>query len=89
MRMFTQHPAAVGESYFEHLCVAAWFGVRLLTSGIACLLHALLPCCCQRFASRTVAALYAQMAERNPELQLRHPGRSENPGVAEASPNRA
>ena len=40
---FTDHPASVGETYFEHLIHASGFGVRMVLGGFACVLHGLLP----------------------------------------------
>ena len=34
---FTRHPKEVGENYFQHFGHAAWFGVRMIGGGIACL----------------------------------------------------
>lgn len=42
-QLFTHHPAAVGESYGEHLLAASGFGFRMLLGAIACLIHAVLP----------------------------------------------
>lgn len=41
--LFTEHPASVDETYFEHMAVATTFSVQLLFGGIVCLIHALLP----------------------------------------------
>jgi hypothetical protein len=54
----------VDESYAEHFLQAAHFGARLLQAGLACLLHAVAPGCCTSTASRTVAALAAEMETR-------------------------
>ena len=40
---FREHPASVGETYFEHMGVALSFGAALLAAGLACLVHAVLP----------------------------------------------
>ena len=61
LRPFTEHPAAVGESYAEHLAVAGSFGARLLLAGLACLVHGLLPFLFTRTGSRAVAQLHHEM----------------------------
>lgn len=42
-RAFTEHPASVGESYFEHMVMAFGFGAKMVASGAACLLHGVFP----------------------------------------------
>jgi hypothetical protein len=63
-KLFTRHPASVGETYGEHLAVAAGFGFRLLLAGVACLLHALLPFLFENTASRAITELNARMLAR-------------------------
>ena len=59
--LFTQHPASVGESYGEHLAVAASFGLRMILGGLACLIHALLPFLFVRTGSVQISALHDTM----------------------------
>jgi len=63
IRLFTDHPRSVGESYLEHLRFASAFGGAMLAGGIACFLHALLPFICQTTGSRTVLALHARLMQ--------------------------
>ncbi|MGF1612254.1 MAG: DUF6356 family protein [Kiloniellales bacterium] len=60
-RLFTDHPASVGETYSEHLVMAAGFGWRLVFAGLACFAHALLPFLFERTGSRTIAELHDSM----------------------------
>jgi hypothetical protein len=60
-RLFTAHPASVGESYGEHLVRATCFGGRMVMAGLACMLHALLPFVFVRTGSVAVDELHAQM----------------------------
>ena len=55
-KLFTEHPAAVGESYFGHLLAASSFGFRMMFAGLACLAHAVLPFIFVDTGSRAVAA---------------------------------
>lgn len=64
LRLFTDHPASVGETYGEHLLAAAGFALRMVLSGLACLVHALLPFLFQRTASKCVAELHQRMVAR-------------------------
>lgn len=54
---FTEHPAAVGESYGEHFRFASGIGLKLLAAGVAALLHALLPFLFKSTASTVVLDL--------------------------------
>ena len=61
MNYFTEHPASVGESYAEHLKAASGFGVAMIASGLACLIHGLVPALFARTGSQTVERLHDQM----------------------------
>ena len=66
---FTEHPASVGETYFEHLGQASSFGVAMLAAGLACLIHGLLPFLFVRTGSSTINHSHHRMiVNRN-----RHP----------------
>ena len=65
--LFTEHPEAVGESYFEHMGVALSFAGPLLAAGMAALVHAVLPFLCVTTASGTVKQLHARMVNRRPQ----------------------
>ena len=59
--LFTDHPASVDETYFEHLVAAGGFGVRMLVGGLACLVHAVLPFAFERTGSRIISVLHDRM----------------------------
>ena len=63
-RIFLDHPRSVDESYLEHMAFAARFSVTLLIASAAALVHALVPCCCERTASQVVATLYRRTHNR-------------------------
>lgn len=42
-RAFTEHPASVGESYFEHMRMAFGFSAKMIGGGFACLIHSIFP----------------------------------------------
>jgi hypothetical protein len=58
LRLLTDHPHSVGESYGEHCRFAASFGARMVVGGAAALVHAVLPFLCATTASRTVRELH-------------------------------
>ena len=60
-RLFTDHPAAVGESYTEHLGTAGRFAGRMLLGSAACLVHALLPFLFVKTGSATIEELHERM----------------------------
>ena len=60
-RLFTEHPATVNESYFQHLVNAWRFGFRMIGGGIVCLLHGLLPSLFCTAASETIGELHDRM----------------------------
>ena len=69
MRLFTDHPESVGESYAEHLVTAAGFGGRMILTGFACITHALLPFLFVKTGSQQISALHDRMVanrRRNP-----------------------
>ena len=62
--LFLDHPNAVGESYGEHFFKASRFGIVLMRTGAACLLHAVVPALHQDTASRTVSTLANDLSSR-------------------------
>jgi hypothetical protein len=78
-RWFLAHPREVGESYSEHFRMAAGFAFRLVGGGLACLVHALVPCLFQTTASRTVAQLHGSMTARRKTASAPLTGGSNGP----------
>lgn len=60
-RLFTEHPASVGETYLQHLGQAMGFAVRMLAGGLACLIHAFLPFLFVRTGSQAITELHQRM----------------------------
>lgn len=76
MNPFTDHPAAVGESYAEHFGVATRFGARMIAGGLGAVVHGVFPFLCTTTGSRTIESLHAEIvskraAAREAETQLR------------------
>jgi hypothetical protein len=63
-KLFTDHPASVGETYLQHLCAACWFATRMIFGGIAVLLHAFLPFAFRRTGSECITELHARMVTK-------------------------
>ncbi|MBL8670375.1 MAG: hypothetical protein JNK11_06980 [Alphaproteobacteria bacterium] len=60
-RLFSEHPASVGETYVEHMGMATSFGLRMVGAGFACLLHGLFPFLFVRTGSKTIQQLHQEM----------------------------
>jgi hypothetical protein len=58
---FTDHPASVNETYFQHMGMAFGFGGRMLVAGLACVMHGLFPFLFVRTGSKTIAELHGRM----------------------------
>jgi hypothetical protein len=71
-RLFTQHPASVGESYFQHLCAASGFAGRMFIGAIACFLHALFPFAFEYTGSNCISSLHEQMIAKRRDRAARH-----------------
>lgn len=61
MRLFTQHPESVGETYAEHFGMASGFGIRMILGGLACLVHGVLPFLFTKTGSRIITDLHGRM----------------------------
>ena len=64
-RAFTQHPASVDETYFEHLLFASRFALRLFAAGGAALIHAILPFMFEKTASNLIRAMHSDITSRS------------------------
>jgi len=77
-RLFNEHPASVGETYWQHLLRASWFAGKMLMGAGACFIHALLPFLFEKTGSQTITQLHAAMVtnrRRVPEgVDLAAPG---------------
>lgn len=63
-RIFTNHPASVGESYLEHAAFASRFSLTLFGAACAAMVHAILPFAFEKTASTAVARLYERTRNR-------------------------
>ena len=60
---FQQHPSDVCETYWEHLCHALGFALRLFVAASACLVHAILPFLFTSTGSTMINNLYSRMVQ--------------------------
>jgi hypothetical protein len=66
-RWFVDHPHSIGETYTEHFGVASRFGLTMVSGGLACFVHALVPALFVRTGSSSVKKLYGEMVARQPD----------------------
>ncbi len=67
-RLFTEHPASVNETYFQHFANSARFGLRMIGGGLVCFVHALLPGVFCTKASSTIRDLHESMLTNRRQL---------------------
>ena len=67
-KAFTEHPASVGETYFEHLAMASSFGLRMIVGGFACMLHGLIPFLFVKTGSKQIQTLHGRMIVNRSKL---------------------
>lgn len=63
--LFTAHPAAVGESYLEHMAFALSFALWLAVAAGAALIHAVVPALFETTGSRIIKRLHAKIEARH------------------------
>lgn len=61
MKLFTEHPETVGETYGQHMGTALSFAGPLMFAGLACLVHAVLPFLFEKTGSRVITRLHDRM----------------------------
>ena len=64
-RSFTEHPATVNQTYFQHFFFAMRFAVLLIVAGLAALIHAIIPALFAHTASQIVGRLHRQIEVRH------------------------
>ena len=63
-RLFLSHPQQVGETYLQHQRVALSFALPLLGSGLAAMIHAIIPGLHERTAGDMIRELYRRLEQR-------------------------
>lgn len=61
---FLDHPRALGMGWGSHGLGAVRIGGRMVTAGLACLVHAIVPALFTETAGRTVKSLAREMERR-------------------------
>ena len=55
--IFTNHPKAVGETYFQHFFTSFRFGIKLLLIAARAFVHAIFPWCFEHSTSEKISKL--------------------------------
>ncbi len=63
--LFTDHPATVNETYWQHMRFALGFAFWLTVAGLAALAHAIVPAVCETTAGRILRRLHARIEARH------------------------
>ncbi len=81
-KIFKEHPETVGETYFEHLHSAFGFGTAMISAGLKCLIHGVLPPIFKTSGSDAVRRLHVEMVTHRRRDQANVPleGTSEKSG---------
>lgn len=61
VRLFTKHPASVGESYAAHMVTALGFAAAMFVGALACCVHSFLPFLFERTGSSIIGRLHDRM----------------------------
>ncbi len=72
-RLFTEHPASVDETYFEHVGVALGFCYKMFFGALVCLIHAFLPFLFVKTGSQVITGLYDTMVTNRDRQTLPKP----------------
>lgn len=60
-KLFSEHPASVGETYTEHMGQAFSFSGALIVAGLACFCHGIFPFLFKKTGSKAITRLHDRM----------------------------
>ncbi len=69
-KAFTEHPAAAGETYWQHLAFTLGMGARLMFAGFVILLHGILPFTLTYTGSNQLKKCNKILSERAAKAQM-------------------
>ena len=64
-RHFAEHPATVGQTYFQHFAFSASFSLRLLQASFTAIVHAFIPCFFIKTTGRSIEELNKRMQHQH------------------------
>ena len=65
IKIFTHHPESNGETYFQHLRCAASYGLRMIFSGVAAIIHSIFPFLFETAASDCAKRINKEVERRS------------------------
>ena len=68
-RLFTEHPASVGETYWQHFGMALSFSATLFAAAFCCLVHAIFPFAFEKTGSCMITRLHDRMVTNRSRLE--------------------
>jgi len=78
LKLFTQHPSDIGETYFEHLFMALGFAGHMAIATFVCAAHAIFPFLFVKTASKMVADLYQRTGPCRIQKPVSNPDSTED-----------
>lgn len=69
-KAFTEHPAAAGETYWQHLLFTLGMGARLMFAGFVILIHGILPFALTYTGSKHLKKCNKILSERAQKAQM-------------------
>ena len=86
MKPFTDHPASVGETYFQHMRCSFSFGWRMFIAAGACFIHGVFPFLCTKRGSQAITELHDCMVVNRNRLAQRDCIEAETAAGVELTP---
>lgn len=69
MKLFTDHPETVGETYTQHMGQSFSFGVAMIKGGLCCLVHGFFPFLFEKSGSSIIKSLHHRMVTHRDRRQ--------------------
>lgn len=64
MKLFTEHPHSVGQTYLQHMRFAFRSGFKMILGGAACVTHGIFPFIFQKTGSSIAAKVHDDFSDR-------------------------
>ena len=71
IKLFTHHPESNGETYFQHFRCASSYGLRMIFSGLAAIIHSVLPFLFETAASDCAKKINEEIDRRSQNSLIR------------------